>query len=422
MRDHSPARRAVNAALLLALAVLPACARTVRPAPWVLQSSGWSLPESLRTYDPPCNADGFTPRWELLAAGERYGNGDFAFLGTGDGTLDLAPRGFHPGASIYGVGAMPGGQRLTGVTTPLGAEAAAGGESLTFVRLYIRGGGTIDAQWVLRDGTEAAGIDLLGKPFRVPDDTNTLAQGRQAVAGVGAGRVGLHLEDKLGASRIDYGLNARVKSEQEAAEALLGHGVLRIPLEDLRTVNLRGRRLFGIPAMFGRLLRGAPIKHAFTVPAALLVSMKAILLAPVSRPIAGARAVGSGDYGAPAVGESGYEDGMLSVMLRPPEGSEVLQVLPAGGVRLEWFGDGRDRVAESVAGNGTPLTGPSLIDPGEGRRFYFENRDLPSNFRLVVDELRTLDGTEGGPWVYNMERRKRIRWNPVSVWREWRCE
>jgi len=109
-------------------------------------------------------------------------------------------------------------------------------------------------------------------------------------------------------------------------------------------------------------------------------------------------------------------------MLRPPEGSQVLWLLPAHSLRLEWFSDGRDRVARSVAQNGTPLIGPSLVDPGQGRRFHFETEEVPSSFRLVIDSLRTFDGTQSGPWVYNMERRKRVRWNPVSVWREWRCD
>ncbi|MFQ5457649.1 MAG: hypothetical protein ACE5FC_04240 [Myxococcota bacterium] len=420
--DFSPVRLAVNAWLLTCLSILPACAGSAPPANWVLQAQGWSLPPKFQAYDPPCRSRQEFPRWVLKAKGRQYRDDDYAFLGTGEGTVDLAPRSHLAGAEEYNARPVKGRHRLAGIATPFAKALGESGESMAHVRLYVRGGGTIDAKWLVRGEAEAKGVDLLGESFSVPDDTIGLVQGRQAVAGVGVGRVGLRITDQFEERRVYYGLNAGIRHDREAAAALGTHGYVRVPANDLIKVKLPGRRYFGIPALAGALTGGAPIDYALTVPSALLVSVKSVLLAPFHRPVAGIGVRAGPEGGPPQIAGSGFSDGLLWIAIRPPAGDRVLWVAPAGAVQLEWPHAGEDHVAEARGPRGKPLVSPQFLDPGAGTRFFFRVHDLPSRFNLIINDLRTLDGTAAGPWVYNMKPRTRIRWNPVSVWREWMCD
>ena len=415
-------RGAVNASLAALLLSLPACAKSAGPANWVLQAQGWSLPPALRAYDPPCRARRDGPRWVIKTAGARYSGSDYALLGTGAGTVDLAPFSPDGGGTPYTVPSAKERHRLAGIPTPLAKALGGEGESLALVRLYIRGGGTIDARWAVRGDAEAYGIDLLGEKFRLPDDNILLVQGRQAVAGLGTGRVGLRVSDAFDESRVSYGLRAGFRHHRKAAVALASNGFVRLPAGDLTEVELPGPRLFGFLALLGSFRKGAPIGYAFTVPAALLVSLKALLLAPLSRPAAGARMAAAPSGDGPRMGSAGIKGDLLWISILPPAASTVLWTVPADSVNIEWSHEGADRVAVARGPGGAPLLAPELLDPAEGTRLYFRRDDLPDRFNLVVNDLKMLDGTSSGPWVYNMRLRTRIRWNPVRVWRDWKCD
>ena len=415
-------RGAVNASLAALLLSLPACAKSAGPANWVLQAQGWSLPPAIRAYDPPCRPKRTFPRWVIETGEGRYSGSDYAFLGTGEGTVDLAPFSPDAGGTPYNAQPVKGRHRLAGIATPLAKDLEREGESVGLVRLYLRGGGTIDARWVVRGGAEAYGIDLLGEKFHLPDDNIRLVQGRQAVAGLGAGRVGLRITDAFGESRVYYGLNASFRHDRRAASALGSNGFLRVPAGDLTKVKLQGPRFLGFPALLGTFRRGAPIGYAFTVPAALLVSLKSLLLAPLSRPAAGARAAAAPSGDRPRMGSTGIKDDLLWISVLPPEASMVLWTVPADSVKIEWSYEGADHVAIARGPGGAPLGAPELLDPAEGTRLYFRRDDLPGRFNLVINDLKMLDGTSKGPWVYNMRMRTRVRWNPVSVWRDWTCD
>ncbi len=420
--NGSPTRRTVNVILIAVLLPLIGCAGTARTAAWALQQQGWSLDPSLRAYEPGCRASQDGPRWTLETRGGDLVRSDYALLGTGDGTLDLAPRQAHARAEPYAGEAAAGTRRLTGIPTPLVKDLAATAEAADFVRLYLRGGGTLDARWVVREGTEAHGVDLLGRPFRIPDDTITLSQGRQAVAGLGAGRVGMRVTDAFGGSRIDYGLDARVRREREAAAALAAHGVVRIDPDDLLRVRLGGWRISALPVRLFSLVLNAPRRIARRAVRALLVSLSSILVAPVWRSPAGVQAVSRPGDGAPRIGKSGVKKGRLWFDLLPPAGSGLLWVLPDEGVWLRSSGDGEARKVAAVGSKGEPLSRPQMLDPAAGCRIHFDISEVPDRFELVVAGLWSLDGTETGRWVYKMERTRRVRWNPVGVWRDWVCD
>jgi hypothetical protein len=395
---------------------------TARPAAWVLQRQGWSLDPSLRAYEPGCRASRGGPRWTLETRGGDLDRSDYALLGTGDGTFDLAPRQAHARAEPYAVAAATGTRRLIGIPTPLVKDLAPTAEAEAFVRLHLRGGGTLDARWVVREGTEAHGVDLLGRPFRIPDDTITLAQGRQAVAGLGAGRVAMRVTDAFGDSRVDYGLNARFRREKEAAAALVAHGAVRIDPDDLRRVRLGGWRLSALPVRLFSLALSAPRRIARRAVPALVVSLSSILVAPFWRSPAGAQAVSRAGDGAPRIGKSGVKKGRLWFDLLPPAGSGLLWVLPDEGAWLRSSGDGEAGKIAAVGAGGEPLSQPQLLDPAAGYRIHFDISKVPDRFELVVAGLWSLDGTETGRWVYKMERTRRVRWNPVGVWRDWVCD
>jgi hypothetical protein len=418
----SPGRRIVNVILIGVLLPLVGCAGTARPAAWALQRQGWSLGPSLRAYEPGCRAFSGGPRWTLETRGGVLDLSDYALLGTGDGTLDFAPREARAGAESYAGAAATGTRRLTGIPTPLVKELVPTAEAEAFVRLYLRGGGVLDARWVVREATEAHGVDLLGRPFRIPNDTITLAQGRQAAAGLGAGRVGMRVTDAFGDSRIDYGLDARIRREREAASALAAHGVVRIDPDDLRRVRLGEWRLSALPARLIPLVLGAPQGIARTAVPAFLVSLSSILAAPVWRSPAGAQLVSRPGEGSPRIGKSGVKKGRLWIDLLPPAGTGLLWVLPEEGAWLRSSGDGEARKVAAVGAEGEPLSRPQLLDPVAGCRIYFDVSELPDRFELVVAGLWSLDGTETGRWVYKMERTRRVRWNPVDVWRDWVCD
>lgn len=415
-------RGAVNATLAALLLSLPACGRSAGPANWVLQAQGWSLPPALQAYDPPCSAGRGTPRWVIIADGARYSGSDYALLGTGEGTVDLAPLSPGAGGTPYNVQSLKGRHRLAGIPAPFAKALGRGGESLALVRLYVRGGATIDARWVVRGEAEAYGVDLLGEKFRVPDDNIRLVQGRQAVAGLGTGRVGLRMTDASDESRVYYGLRAGFRHHREAAGALASNGFLRLPADDLSKVELPGPRFFGFSGLLGSFRKGAPIGYAFTVPAALLVSVKSLLLAPLSRPAAGARVAAAPSGDRPRMGSAGIKGDLLWISLLPPEASTALWAVPADSVKIAWSNEGGDRVAVARGPGGALLLAPELLDPAEGTRLYFRRDDLPDRFNLVINDLRLLDGTSSGPWVYNMRLRTRVRWNPVRVWRDWKCD
>jgi hypothetical protein len=419
--NSSPARRIVNAGLIAALLPAFGCGSTVRPAAWALQQQGWSLEPSRRAYHPRCRASPGGPRWKLETRGGVLDRADYAVLGTGDGTLDLAPRKADARARPYVAAAAAGPRRMEGIPAPWVKELAPAAESQSFVRLHLSGGGAMDARWVVREGTEAQGVDLLGRPFRIPDDTITLAQGRQAAAGLGEGRVGLRVTDDFGASRVDYGLNARVAREKEAASALAAHGVVRIEPDDLRRVDLGGPRLSALPTRL-LLLPLSLLRAGRAAPPALLVSLTGVLAAPFWRSPEGAQAVSAPGRGAPRIGKSGVKRGRLWFTLLPPSRSGLLWVLPGEGVWLRWSEDGETRKIAAAGPGGEPLSRPQLLDPVAGDRIHFDLSGVPDRFEFVVAGLWSLDGTETGRWVYKMERTRRVRWNPVAVWREWNCD
>jgi hypothetical protein len=144
------------------------------------------------------------------------------------------------------------------------------GRTESFGASLSPGGGVMDARWVERGRPEARGEDVLGGPFTMPDDNIVLVQGRQVVAGSGAGRVGLRVTGRDGVARVDHGLNVGVPRERDAATAL-PNGVIRIPVGDLREGSIHARPAGdAVAALRVRLALPQTLRHEG--PAALLVS------------------------------------------------------------------------------------------------------------------------------------------------------
>ncbi|OGP83373.1 MAG: hypothetical protein A2Y95_00400 [Deltaproteobacteria bacterium RBG_13_65_10] len=422
--DGTAFRRFVNAALLALAAAAAGCGSGVHPTRLALQWEGWSLRPSDRVFKDHCLTPLGRPRWAFRAGGVTYRQSDYGLLGNGDGTLDLAPR--HPvaDATPYPVNVVVGPRLLEPVMTPQVMALSPGARGEAFVRLYLEGGGVLDAKWVKRgEGPEAKGADVLGQAFHLADDTITLAQGHEVVPGMGSGRVALRVTSQDGNARIDYGLNAALPRDRDGAEALTAsRQVVRIATRDLDDARIGGRGLSALPGLMRRVGFTYPLGLAFTGPPALFVSLESILFAPFSRPATGARLRMSPEDIAARVGESGIEDGKVWITVYPPEGSERVWAIRGEDVRVRWQEEGRKRSLGASGRGGAPTLRPLLLDPAQGTRLYFFGAgNMPDRFELLMDGLYATDGTEIAPAVYEMARETHVRWNPISVWRGWMC-
>ena len=415
----TPLRPPVNVALILLLLSVAGCAGTATPGRFALTWEQWSLQDYDRCVTEGCIRPAGEPTWSLTTAARDYDGSGYAILGTGDGTLDLAPRGYDTAATPYLVTVGP--RHMEGIATPLAKELSQAALGETFVRLFLQGGGAMDARWVERGAPEARGEDVLGDPFTMPDDNIVLAQGLEVVAGSGAGRVGLRVTGRDGVARVDYGLNAAVHRERDAATAL-ANGVIRIPVEDLREGSIHARGLGGMPSRLYAFAWRYPKRLVTKGPSALLVSLGSILAAPVYRPPGGADARVVPSSLAARIGWSGVKDGRLWIAILPPEGSDALWALRGDEVRVRWWESGGKQTQAPAGGKGQPLTRPVILDPARGTKlWFFEGKDVPGEFDLEIDAVHATDGKKIEKAVYKLDRRSHVRWNPVGVFRGWTC-
>jgi len=409
----------VNAVLIAPLLATAGCYSTATPGRFALTWENWSLQNYDRCFTQGCIRPAGEPTWLLTTADREYDGADYAILGTGDGTLDLAPRGSDAGAEPWRPVAGP--RRLEGIPTPLAKELSQVAHTETFVRLYLAGGAVMDARWVERGRPEARGEDVLGDPFALPDDNIVLVQGRQVVAGAGAGRVGLRVKGESGVTGIDYGLNAGARRDRDAATSL-GNGVIRLPVKDLREGWIHPR---GAGAILVRLYAFAwryPKRLVFVGPSALMVSLGSILTAPVYRPAGGAGVREVPTALAARIGDSGVEDGMLWIAVLPPEDSDAIWALRADEIRVRWWESGGKRTQPPAGREGQPLLRPVLLDPVRGTKlWFFKGVHVPADFDLEIDALHSTGGKRIARAVYKMNRRSRVRWNPVGVFRDRTC-
>ncbi len=417
--DGSLRRALVNAALILPLLCVAGCAGLATPGRFALTWMEWSLQDYDRCFDEGCIRPAGKPVWSLTTSARDYDSSGYTILGTGDGTLDLAPRGFDPEARPALTNIGP--RRVEGIATPLALELSQVARTQPFVRLYLQGGGVLDARWVERGSPEARGEDVLGNPFTLPDDNIVLAQGREVVAGSGAGRVGLRVTGQDGVARVEYGLNAGAYRQREAALAL-PNGAIRIPVGDLREGSIHSRGMSAMPSRLYAFVWRYPRRIISRGPPALLVSLGSILAAPVHRPPAGANARAVPSSIAVRIGETGVEEGRLWIALLPPEGSDGIWAVRADEIRARWWESGGETTQVPAGHRDQELTRPMILDPVRGTKlWFFAGKGIPGEFDLEIDAVHATDGKTIEKAVYKMDRRGRVRWNPVGVFRDWTC-
>jgi len=417
--DVSLRRTLVNVALILALLGAVGCARTATPGRFALTWEEWSLQDYDRCFTEGCIRPAGRPTWSLATAARDYDGSGYAILGTGEGTLDLAPREFDAEARPALVTVGP--RRMEGIETPLARELSQVARTQTFVRLYLQGGGVLDARWVERGHAEARGEDVLGDPFTLPDDNIVLAQGRQVVAGSGAGKVGLRVTGQDGVARVEYGLNAGAHREREAAQAIV-NGAIRIPVGDLREGSIHPRGMGAMPSRLHAFVWRYPKRIVSRGPAALLASLGSILAAPLHRPPAGAEARAVPSSITARIGGTGVEDGRLWIALLPPEGGDGIWAVRGDEIRVRWWEAGGETTQAPAGRKGQDLARPVILDPARGTKlWFFSGRDIPGEFDLEIDAVHATDGMQIEKAVYKMDRRTRVRWNPVGVFRDWSC-
>ena len=415
-------RRAVNAALVLLLLGLSGCSHTTTPARWVFQWMGGTLPEGERAYSERCFRPAGEPRWKLITTNREYSQSDYALLGTGEGTLDLAPRGKNldaePPPKFTG-----GPRRLDPISSPLASQLEPAATTRPYLYIFLKGGGVMEARWLERGRPEARGEDVLGEPFGIPDDTIVLPQGRVVVAGKGIGRVAMKVRGADGNIRLDYGMNAGVPREMEAYRAL-DHGVIRIPIEELREVEIHSRGATALPSVLYAFVWRYPKRVVTFTPAAMIVSLGSILASPFHRPVGGADVTVVPAGTAVRIGKTGVKDGRLWIAFLPPEGSDRVWALRPEEVRMKPLdGDDEEKDAPPLNEKGYRLARPVLLDPAEGTKFYFFGEGgVPGEFELQLDAVHATDGAKVERTVYRFERDGHVRWNPVAVWHDWACD
>jgi hypothetical protein len=306
--------------------------------------------------------------------------------------------------------------------SPLAAQLDPGAATRPYLHIFLKGGGVMQARWLERGRPEAHGEDVLGEPFGIPDDTIVLPQGRVVVAGKATGRVGMKVKGADGNIRVDYGLNAGVPREMEAYRAL-DHGVIRIPVEDLREVEIHGRGVTALPSLLYSFVWRYPKRMVTFTPAAIMVSLGSILVSPVHRGVGGADVTVVPAGTAARIGKTGMKDGRLWIAILPPEGSDRVWALRPEEVRIKPLDDEEGKDAPPLSDKGYRLARPVLLDPAEGTRFYFfADGDVPGEFELELDALHATDGAKVERTVYRFERDGHVRWNPAAVWRDWACD
>jgi hypothetical protein len=224
-----------------------------------------------------------------------------------------------------------------------------------------------------------------------------------------------------GVARVDHGLNLGARRERDAATAL-PNGVIRIPVGDLREGSIHARGLSATPARLYAFAWRYPRRIAASGPAALLVSLGSILTAPVHRTARGADARVVPSSMAARIGESGMTDGRLWIAILPPDGSDGIWALRGDEVRVRWWENGGEQTLAPAGQRGGSLARPVLLDPARGTKlWFFGGKDVPGEFDLEIDAVHATDGRKIEKAVYKLDRRSRVRWNPVGVFRDWTC-